>query len=146
MATFFYIGKVPIAPGTFGTLAAVPVAIVLGLTNPMFFVFGTIIMGIIAVVVSHLYESQFGVHDSGAIVIDEVVGFLVAVIWLPLTWKTLVAGFLIFRLLDILKPFPINVIDRKIKGGVGVVLDDVAAGVVTNVVLQVTYYHTTWLT
>jgi len=112
----------------------------------MFFVFGTIIMGIIAVVVSHLYESQFGVHDSGAIVIDEVVGFLVAVIWLPLTWKTLVAGFLIFRLLDILKPFPINVIDRKIKGGVGVVLDDVAAGVVTNVVLQVTYYHTTWLT
>ena len=121
-------------------------AIVLGLTNPIFFFFGTIIIGITAVVVSHSYEIQFRVHDSSAIVIDEVVGFLVAVIWLPLTWKTLVAGFLIFRLLDILKPFPINVIDRKIKGGVGVVLDDVAAGVVTNVVLQVTYYHTTWLT
>lgn len=145
LATFFYLGKASIAPGTLGTLGAVPVVILLGLANPIVYVLGTVGIGIASVFVAQQYEHQFGVHDSRNVVIDEVVGFLVAMIWLPLTWQTLVAAFVMFRIFDIWKPFPINLIDQKVKGGVGVVLDDVVAGIATNLILHAVHAYTAWL-
>lgn len=145
LATFFYLGKAPIAPGTIGTLGAIPVAIFLTRLGPTYLLLGTVAIGFGSVIVAQMYESMFGVHDSRAVVIDEVVGFLVAMVWLPLTWQTIAAGFFIFRILDIFKPFPISVIDRKVKGGTGVVLDDVAAGLVTNLILQLLHARTVWL-
>ena len=79
------------------------------------------------------------------VVIDEVAGFFVTLTWLPVTWQTFLAGFILFRLLDIWKPLFIGVMDRKIKGGAGTVLDDIAAGIVANLILQAVYYRTDWL-
>jgi phosphatidylglycerophosphatase A len=84
-------------------------------------------------------------HDSKEIVIDEVVGFLITMTWLPLTWQSLVAGFVVFRFLDIVKPPPIRQLDRKVPGGFGVMVDDVAAGIIGSILLQFVYNHTNWL-
>jgi phosphatidylglycerophosphatase A len=70
-----------------------------------------------------------GVHDHGGIVIDEIVGFLVTMILAPEGWTWILAGFLLFRVFDILKPWPINVLDRRVSGGLGIVLDDLMAGI-----------------
>ncbi len=76
------------------------------------------------------------VHDSQEVVIDEVVGYLVAFTWLPMNWTSVVTAFVLFRALDIVKPFPISWLDRKVKGGLGTVVDDLAAGLVANIILQ----------
>jgi phosphatidylglycerophosphatase A len=78
-------------------------------------------------------------------VIDEVIGFLITMTWLPMTWQAYLAGFLLFRVLDIFKPFPIGYLDEKVPGGLGVVADDVAAGMIANIILQVVLVKTAWL-
>jgi len=99
----------------------------------------------VAIVICQLYEGKFGMHDGPEIVIDEVAGYMITLTWLPLTWQVWVLSFFLFRALDILKPFPLSWIDRRVKGGAGVVADDVAAGVIANMALQALYTHTTWL-
>ena len=101
----------------------------------------TAIAIIFAVVVAQLYERQHGGHDSKEVVIDEIVGYMVAYVMLPPHWSSLVTAFVAFRFFDILKPWPISWLDRKVKGGLGVVIDDVAAGLCANLVLQVTYQY-----
>jgi phosphatidylglycerophosphatase A len=108
----------------------------------MFLVFALIALGIIA---SQAYEAQSGRHDSQEIVIDEVVGYLITMTWLPVTWQSAVIGFLVFRFFDILKPPPIRQLDRKVPGGFGVMVDDIAAGIMGSVVMQLLYNHTNWL-
>lgn len=78
-----------------------------------------------------------GRKDPGAIVIDEVVGMAVALLGLPLTPATIIGGFILFRLLDIIKPFPVGWLDRRLSGGTGIVADDVAAGIIANLILRV---------
>jgi phosphatidylglycerophosphatase A len=127
----------PFVPGTFGTLGAIPVVCAFALLGPLPYMIATIVFIVFAVIVSQLYESfHEGVHDPSCIVIDEVAGFLVTMTWVPLTPALWLTGFLLFRIFDMLKPFPISVLDRRIKGGLGVVVDDVAAGLVANVLLQ----------
>ncbi len=99
----------------------------------------------IASVIAELHERNSQTHDAGEIVIDEVIGYVIAATWLPVTWQTFVAAFVAFRVFDIWKPFPIRQIDQKAKGGLGTVLDDVAAGIAANMVLQLIYGHTGWL-
>lgn len=98
-----------------------------------------------SIIVAEMYERLFEVHDPKEIVIDEVVGYVIAMLWLPLTWQSFVAAFVVFRIFDILKPGPIRAIDRRVKGGLGTILDDVAAGLVTSVILQVVLKETNWL-
>jgi phosphatidylglycerophosphatase A len=74
-----------------------------------------------------------------------VVGYVIAMTWLPLTWQSFLAAFVVFRFFDILKPGPIRRIDQRVKGGLGTVLDDVAAGLVSSVILQVLLRETHWL-
>ena len=129
LALGFGSGLAPRAPGTVGTLAAVPFAWALKLLPlPIFaaiivasLVFGAWICG--------RSGTRLGVSDHGAIVWDEFVGFWIAVALVPNQWGWLLAGFVLFRVFDILKPWPIALLDRKVHGGWGVMLDDVVAGV-----------------
>lgn len=145
LATGFYSGKSKWAPGTAGTLVAVPIAWALSVLHPVQYMVATFAVVIVSVVVAHLYDHFRGLHDCQEIVIDEIAGYLIAMTWLPRTATAFICGFILFRILDAVKPFPISVIDRRIQGGLGVVADDVAAGILTNIVLQIVYVKTDWL-
>jgi len=143
--TFFGAGLSPKAPGTAGTLAAIPLTFFLIWLGPFFHMTATVVLTIAAIIACEKYEKQIGGHDHSHIVIDEVVGFLITMTWLPLTWQSFAFGFLLFRLFDILKPWPISHFDKKVTGGLGVVVDDVVAGIFANILLQVIYTKTGWL-
>ncbi len=144
-ATFFYVGKIPIAPGTFATLATIPLWYFMSGMNPIWYMTVTFAIVIFGIFISEAYEKTKSEHDSKEIVIDEVAGFLITMVWLPVTWQSVVLGFLLFRFFDIVKPPPIRQMDKKIRGGVGVMLDDVAAGIFANIILQIVYNQTLWL-
>lgn len=146
LATFFYVGKSPKAPGTVGTLATVPLWMILSYNfHAIWYMVIVFILLIAGIFICQAYENQKQSHDSKEIVFDEMVGFLITMTWLPFTWQSAVLGFLLFRFFDILKPPPIKQLDQKIKGGVGVMIDDVAAGIAANIILQLIYTSTTWL-
>jgi phosphatidylglycerophosphatase A len=105
----------------------------------------TLILFPIGIMAAQAYEAQSATHDAKEIVIDEVVGFLITMTWLPMTWQSVVLGFVIFRFLDIVKPPPIRQFDRKVPGGLGVMLDDVAAGIIGSILMQLIYTQTNWL-
>lgn len=145
-ATGLYLGKIKFAPGTFGTLLGIPVAWAMATYLPMFgYLVGLVLLVVLSSVCAHFHEKFTGLHDPGEIVIDEVVGYAVAMTWLPLTWQTFAIAFVVFRIFDILKPPPIQQIDDKVPGGFGTTLDDVVSGLVTNGVMQLLLHQTTWL-
>jgi phosphatidylglycerophosphatase A len=128
LATWGGSGYAPVASGTFGTLAAIPFYLALAkLSLPLYLVTVTAFF-FLACWVSGRAEIIFQQKDSGKIVIDEVVGYLVTMIAIPCEWRYILAGFLFFRFFDIVKPPPARWFDRELKNGYGVVLDDVAAG------------------
>ncbi|MEY4616208.1 MAG: hypothetical protein RJB66_1168 [Pseudomonadota bacterium] len=145
IATMFGIGKAPKAPGTWGSLATLPICFVLMKMGPLVYMAVSLGLAILAIVAAEHYERQSAHHDSKEIVIDECVGMLITMTWLPLTWQSFVLGFLLFRFFDILKPFPVSYFDRKVPGGFGVVADDIVAGIMGNVILQIILHHTAWL-
>jgi phosphatidylglycerophosphatase A len=130
-------GRVPVAPGTAGTLAAVPLAWALAQLPPALHVLLLAAALPAAAAVCGRAARLDGGDDPGWIVLDEMVGFCVAVALLPPRPATLAAGFVLFRLFDIVKPPPAGWLDRKLKGGWGILLDDVAAGLWTRLVLEV---------
>ena len=127
IATWFGAGLVPIAPGTVGTLAALPFAWALDrfLGKPALAIAG-ILLFIIGVWASGLYADRSGVADPGEVCVDEVVAMWIVIALLPMTVLAYGLGFLAFRAADVFKPWPANVIDRTVRGGVGIMLDDVA--------------------
>lgn len=128
IATFFYVGLIPYAPGTFGTLAAVPLYyIISGLPLYLYLLITLLVIGM-SVWASNIAEGIYGKTDPGQIVADEVSGYLVTMILVPPTVTNIVIGFFMFRLFDIIKPPPVRRFER-LSGGWGVVIDDVAAGV-----------------
>ena len=131
IATMFGAGYSPIAPGTVGTLFTVPIAYGLGLLGRPVFWAATAAITVLAVWAASQAERVFGEHDSSRIVIDEAAGYLVAMSLAPGRTIHLVPAFVLFRALDILKPAPIGAIDRRMGGGIGIVLDDVVAGAYT---------------
>ena len=134
-ATGFGVGYSPLAPGTLGTLIAIPVYYFLSeIPSPLYEI--TLVgFFFISVWISENAEIFFGKKDDQRIVIDEIMGFLIAMLWLPKTPLFLLAGFILFRVFDIFKPFPIRRFE-KVRGGFGVVLDDVMAGIFANVILH----------
>ena len=145
IATYFNIGKFPYAPGTVATLATIPIWWALWHAGPIIYMVVTLLLFPLGVLAAQAYEAQASTHDSKEIVIDEVVGFLITMVWLPLTWQSVAFGFVIFRFLDIVKPPPIRQLDQKVPGGLGVMLDDVAAGLIGSVLMQLMYTQTNWL-
>ena len=136
LALGFGSGLAPKAPGTFGTLAAVPlVALLMWAGNAYLLVF-VVLGALLGIYICDRTAKDVGVHDHGAIVWDEIIGFGITMLWLPLHWQTLLLGFVLFRLFDIVKPWPIGWLDKKVHGGVGIMLDDVVAGVFALVALQ----------
>lgn len=136
LSTWFCAGLMPKAPGTFGTMAAVPVAFfmnnlggILGLLFAVIFIF-------ISLWASGASRKLLEGEDPPEIVIDEVAGFLVTMAFISWSWLTLISGFFLFRAFDILKPFPIRRLER-LGGGSGIVLDDIMAGVYANLCLRV---------
>jgi phosphatidylglycerophosphatase A len=139
IATGFGVGYSPVAPGTLGTLVAIPIYYFLSeIPSPLYEI--TLIgFFFLSVWISENAEIFFGKKDDRRIVIDEIVGFLVTMLWVPKTLPFIIMGFFLFRFFDILKPFPIRRMERKLKGGFGVVLDDVMAGIYANIILHLIY-------
>ena len=130
IATALGAGYSPVAPGTCGTLVTIPLAWVMaGLPLWQFALVTLAVIGIGIWAAGHA-DRAWGTHDSGRIVIDEVAGYLVTMALVDRGhWVPLVVGFVVFRALDITKPPPIRWLDENLPGGFGVVIDDVAAGV-----------------
>ena len=139
MATGFYSGRIPYAPGTFGTLAAIPFVLVFLIIPTPFN--GIYITGLIlsAIYISDKAEQILRQKDPGCIVIDEIAGYVVTMSFVPINIYTMVTGFLIFRFFDIVKPAPVKYFERNFPGGAGVVLDDIMAGVLSAAVLRIIY-------
>jgi phosphatidylglycerophosphatase A len=145
LATFFGVGKLPKGPGTWGTLATIPLVILLSKAGPLVYMTFTVLLVPLGIIAAEIYTREHNVKDAPEIVIDEVIGFLIAMTWIPQTWQAYFAGFVLFRFLDILKPPPIRYFDKRVPGGLGVVMDDVVAGIMANIFLQVIYAQTPWL-
>jgi phosphatidylglycerophosphatase A len=130
IATAFGAGYVPVAPGTAGTAVAVPIAwLVAGLPVWQFILFAIVVTGI-AIWAADAADRAWGTHDCQKIVIDEVAGYLVTMIPADRhSWPALLVAFVLFRILDSTKPWPVRWLERRLPGGWGVVLDDVGAGV-----------------
>jgi phosphatidylglycerophosphatase A len=132
----FGLGAAPFAPGTFGTLLGIPVYLLLAGWPLTGYVLAVGVLFLAGVAACRVTARALGVHDHPAIVFDEVVGFLVTMTLAPPGGGWLLAGFALFRLFDIWKPWPIRWIDRRVTGGLGIMLDDALAGVYALLVLQ----------
>lgn len=121
-------GLAPVAPGTLGTLAGVPVYLLMQDLPLPVYLGVTLLFALLGIWLCGYTARALGVHDHGGIVWDEIVGLLIALIAVPPDWRWMLAGFLLFRLFDIVKPWPIRWLDRRVGGGFGIMIDDVLAG------------------
>jgi phosphatidylglycerophosphatase A len=128
ISTWFFIGLFPFAPGTLGTIGSVPLVLFLSYLNIQLRAISLAILIIVALWCANRSEKLMEREDPSAIVIDEVAGFSLTMFFLPLTVIGLAAGFVFFRIFDILKPFPIKNLEKRLKGGLGIVADDLMAG------------------
>ncbi len=136
IALGFGSGLAPKAPGTVGTLVAVPVYFLMSTQTITQYLVLTTVLFIVGVWLCAVAARKLGVHDHPAIVFDEIVGFLITMIAIPFSWPMLLAGFLLFRFFDAVKPWPISWFDKNVHGGFGIMFDDVLAGIASAVVLQ----------
>ena len=140
IAVGFGSGLIPKAPGTFGSLAAIPLCVAL-IYAPLYLqlivVLAVFILGTIA---SSKTEKAMGMHDNSSIVIDEFAGMFISVIAFPKEWYLCLLAFVLFRIFDIIKPWPISHADRKIGGGLGVMVDDVLAGIASLACAHIFFY------
>ena len=120
-------GLSPKAPGTLGTIAAIPLYWLLSGTSSTLYIGITTALFVLGIHICNETEQKIGIQDHSGIVWDEVVGLLVTMAFVPPSWTTLLVGFLSFRLFDVLKPWPIRWFDRKVHGGFGIMLDDLIA-------------------
>jgi phosphatidylglycerophosphatase A len=135
LSSWFGSGFAPVAPGTFGTLAAIPLVMGFGFLGPWAAFLCVVGISALAVWVSQKAESLFAKKDPSQVVIDEVAGLSVTMFLVPLSWLSICLGFFLFRFFDILKPWPVNRAE-KLPGGFGIVLDDLVAGVYAQLFLR----------
>ena len=140
LAFGFGSGLSPFAPGTMGTLVAVPFIFALRSLGETGFWLALVLLFLLGVWLCENVSRKLGVHDHGGIVWDEMVGYWLSAAFVPLQWHWLLAAFLLFRFFDIVKPWPIRQLDRKISGGFGIMVDDVVAALFTLVILAALQY------
>lgn len=128
LAFGFGSGLSPRAPGTAGSLAAILLVPLLATMAPVHYLLFMVVVCVGGIIICDLAAKKLQVHDHGGIVLDEFAGMWLAMYGLPATWPWLVAGFLLFRFFDIVKPWPISWLDRRVSGGVGIMVDDLVAG------------------
>lgn len=130
-------GAAPMAPGTFGTAMAVLLYLLLPPMSALVYGLFLVFTFAIGVWVCDKTSRDIGVHDHGGIVWDEFVGYWICMFLAPTGWQWLLLGFVLFRLFDIVKPWPIRWLDSNVSGGFGIMIDDVLAGVMAFLVIQV---------
>lgn len=130
-------GLSPYAPGTMGTLAAIPFYLLLSLLELPAYLIVIAVGFVLGVYLCHYTSKALKVHDHPGIVWDEFIGYWITMIAAPaMTWQCVLAGFLLFRIFDIVKPWPVNIADKKVPGGLGIMIDDVLAGLYAFASLQ----------
>ncbi len=137
LALFFGSGCPPVAPGTFGTLAAIPLYWLMRDLDAVSYTLVCMAVFSLGIWACDRAAKQMGVHDHPSIVLDEVAGYLVTMAFIPFSIGAIVSGFILFRIFDILKPWPIRWIDKQVHGGFGIMLDDLLAGIFANLSLWV---------
>lgn len=140
LATGCFVGNIPIAPGTFGSIAGLLFCLFLSRASFLFASLIVIVFIIFAIWIAGEAEKIVKQKDPGRIVIDEIAGIMVTLLGLPFNVISAISGFFIFRILDIIKPFPIRSIENKLSGGAGIVMDDVAAGIMGNCMLRLIFH------
>lgn len=140
LAFGFGSGCAPKAPGTFGTLMALPFYLLLSTLPVAAYVVVLLLAFVAGIWICERTSRALGVHDHGGIVWDEFVGLWLTLCAVPLSWQAVLVGFVLFRLFDIWKPWPIGWLDRKVSGGFGIMLDDVVAGLYAAILMQMAVY------
>jgi phosphatidylglycerophosphatase A len=141
LAFGFGSGLSPKAPGTAGTLVALPIWWLFAQTPLWGYALLTLVVIAVGVPLCGRTARDLGVHDHGGIVIDEIAGFLVTMFAVPVSPLAALSGFLLFRLFDIAKPWPIGWLDKRIEGGTGIMVDDLVAGLYACVLLHLGFHY-----
>ncbi|EKO3400816.1 phosphatidylglycerophosphatase A [Vibrio fluvialis] len=151
LATGFGSGLSPVVPGTMGTLASVPCYLLLAQLPLTLYIVVVIAASLIGIKICQVTSDDMQVHDHGSIVWDEFAGFWITMLIVPVLqlpvfeWKWLLAGFVLFRFFDMVKPWPIGWLDKRVHGGLGIMLDDLVAGVMSALALALVGYWAGWL-
>ena len=140
LALGFGTGLVPMMPGTFGSLATVPILYAMSFVTFDVFITITFLSFLVGIYLCGKTARDLKMHDHGSIVWDEVVGMMVTFIAIPINPFSLLLGFLLFRFFDILKPWPIRVFDKHVHGGFGIMIDDIVAGIMACACLHGIFY------
>lgn len=135
----FGTGLLPFMPGTFGTLLAIPFYLVLAQFSCKLYFLFSMISFLIGIWICRVAEIMVGIEDFSGIVWDEMVGFWVTMFMVPISTFSIVCGFLIFRAFDVLKPWPISFLNHRVHGGLGIMLDDLVAGIASCICLHILY-------
>ena len=141
LAFGFGSGLAPKAPGTFGTIAAIPLYLLLCHLSLPLYAAVLVLSFVIGVYLCGKTADDLGVHDHPGIVWDEFVGFWITMFAAPAGWAWLLLGFILFRIFDIWKPWPIRVLDKNMESGLGIMIDDVLAGVYALLILQLLAFY-----
>jgi len=136
LAFGFGSGLAPKGPGTAGTLMAVPLYLLMADWDLPLYTAIVLLAAVVGIWICGAASRQLGVHDHGGIVWDEFVGFWITMWAVPASWAWVLAGFVAFRVFDIFKPWPISVLDKKVGGGFGIMIDDVVAGILACITLH----------
>ncbi len=145
LATGFGSGLAPYIPGTIGTLAAIPFYLLLVSLSPLLLWIAVFFGTFIGVYLCQKTSDDMQVHDHGSIVWDEFIGFWITMLLVPVTsWQAILAGFMLFRFFDMVKPWPISWFDKKVQGGLGIMLDDVIAGLISMLLLWFGHSYFAW--
>lgn len=139
-AVGFGSGLAPKAPGTFGTLAAVPLYYFLSFLSVEIYLAVIVIGSLVGIWICHITSRDMGVHDHKAIVWDEFIGYWITMLMVPFSIQWAIVGFILFRFFDIVKPYPICWLDKKVDGGLGIMIDDIVAGLFAGLSLQFLIY------
>ena len=137
-------GLCPIMPGTCGTIVAIPIYLLLAKFSIFYYSLILIIMILIGFWICDVTAKDLGTDDPPSVVWDEIVGFLLTMIAVPVNWLWIILGFGLFRIFDIIKPWPIKTLETKLPGGIGIVVDDLAAGIFAAIILRIIIYL--WIT
>jgi phosphatidylglycerophosphatase A len=140
VATGFYSGYLPKAPGTWGSLVGLLLFFLLHTLNLQIYLAVVAAIFVIGTFAAGEAEKIMDRKDPGLVVIDEIVGILITMIAIPATPLAMALGFILFRIFDIWKPFPIRLIDQRFHGGLGIMLDDIVAGIFSLVILQILFH------
>ncbi|MDG3087323.1 phosphatidylglycerophosphatase A [Vibrio hannami] len=151
LAMGFGSGLSPVVPGTMGTLAAVPFYFLLAQTPLVVYVLITLFACLIGIKICQITSDDMQVHDHGSIVWDEFAGFWITMLVVPLfglpvfDWKIVLTGFVLFRFFDMVKPWPIGWLDKRMHGGLGIMIDDIVAGIIAAVGLYICCVYFDWM-